>query len=92
MGSWTGKFDPLRKISERVTKKIGFDPSLASNLHKKIADKAHSTADTYLNQEPVLAPGKKRKDDVRVADYTGALSKSRDRADQARRLSIMRSI
>lgn len=91
MGSWTGKFDPLRKISERVTKKIGFDPSLASNLHKKIADKAHNAADTYLNQEPE-GPGVKRKDDVRVADYSSALAKSRDRADRARRLTLMRSI
>lgn len=93
MGSWTGKYDPIRLIGDKVKKATGFDPSLASNLHRKIADKAHSAADTYLNQEPE-GPGVKKSQGTGAgrADYSGAVSKARLRADNARKLTIMRSI
>lgn len=87
MGSWTGKFDPLRRIHDKVTKRIGFDPSLASNVHTKIANEAHAAADSALNQEPVGSENRKRNKFRATFGRT-----AQERADRVQRVtSIMRS-
>lgn len=91
MGSWTGKYDPLRQVSVAAKKTLGFDPSPASRIHMALTDKSHQAADNYLNQE-TEGPGVKRKSSQRLADYSSAVSTARTRADSARRLTIMRSI
>lgn len=92
MGSWTGKYDPVRQLGVATKKAVGFNISPLNSLHMKLSDKAHSAADTYLNQETEGPGAPKRKEDKRLADYSAPLARSRLKADNARRLTIMRSI
>lgn len=51
MGSWTGKFDAARIVTDYATKKTGIKP-IAGWIHEKISNAAHRAADSALNQQP----------------------------------------
>lgn len=51
MGSWTGKYDPVRIVTDKVTKATGIKP-IAGYIHEKVSNAAHRAADSYMNQQP----------------------------------------
>ena len=51
MGSWTGKYDPVRIVTDKVTKATGIKP-IAGWIHEKVSNAAHRAADNYLGQQP----------------------------------------
>lgn len=86
MGSWTGKYDPARIVTDYVTKKTGVKP-IAGYIHEKIANAAHRAADSALNQESVGTENARANKFKKTYGAT-----AQERADRAQRVSIMRSV